>query len=306
MSISPLTEWIGRSIRRGETISDWFADVDLPREKQTDFPLTKNGFDAPTSKSVYLTPRAGAIGYLQNQSSNVQFSDKYTGVYSLGFSHAHGRDVTKDNLTRAAVTFSIRRAVQEVIAEQKLLWVRDKDIFTRPPESLLTPEFIADCMVYSLFDRQSNQTSLRNYEYQGRTYRVVNEFFPWSKESILELAQKHHNRAVEADATGDTDRAVYGWLADHARDVSAEADAVMSRAWQVVCDSFAKRADFDVIQPRFQVQSWDAGWAQIAAMSFGKWRHDREVYDLYYEDFRAVRKALGDKIAHAAMDAGVI
>lgn len=65
-------------------------------------------------------------------------------------------------------------------------------------------------------------------------------------------------------------------------------------------------AAFDVIQPRFQVQTWDAGWAQIAAMSFGKWRHDSEVYDLYYEDFRAKRKALGDKIAHAAMDAGVI
>ena len=135
---------------------------------------------------------------------------------------------------------------------------------------------------------------------------MINEFFPWSRESILELAQKHHNRAVEADATGDTDRAVYGWLADHARDVSAEAEAVMSRAWQVVCDSFAKRASFDVIQPRFQVQTWDAGWAQVAAMSFGKWRHDREVYDLYYEDFRAERKALGDKIARAAMDAGVI
>ena len=99
---------------------------------------------------------------------------------------------------------------------------------------------------------------------------------------------------------------MYGWLADHARDVSPEAEAVMSLAWQVVCQSFAKRADFDVIQPRFQVQSWDAGWAQVAAMSFGKWRHDREVYDLYYADFRAARKALGDKIARAAMDAGVI
>jgi len=196
--------------------------------------------------------------------------------------------------------------VQEVIAEQKLLWVRDKDIFTRPPESLLTSEFIADCMIYSLFDRQSNQTSLRNYEYQGRAYRVVNEFFPWSREAVLELAQKHHNRVVEADAAADTDRAVYGWLADHARDVSAEADAVMSRAWQVVCDSFAKRADFDVIQPRFQVQSWDAGWAQVAAMVFGTKRHDDEIYDLHYADFRAVRKKLGDKIARAAMDAGVI
>ena len=94
--------------------------------------------------------------------------------------------------------------------------------------------------------------------------------------------------------------------ADHARDVSPEADAVMSRAWQVVCDSFAKRASFDVIQPRFQVQTWDAGWAQVAAMVFGTKRHDDEVYDLHYADFRAERAALGKKIARAAMDAGVI
>ena len=305
MSIDTLTEWTGRAVERGNTISKWLNDIPVGKDHDPIFPVTRNGFESPTNKFA-VKPKTGAIGYLMNDAPNVQHSDKYVGFYTMAAARAHGRDVTTDNLTRAAVTFSIRRAVQEDIAAKKLLWVRDKDIFIRPPESLLTPEFIADCMVYSLFDRQSNQTSLRGYEYQGRTYRVVNEFFPWSREAVLELAQRHHNRVVEADATGDTDRAVYGWLADHARDVSAEAEAVMSRAWQVVCDSFAKRADFDVIQPRFQVQSWDAGWAQIAAMSFGKWRHDDEIYDLHYADFRAVRKALGDKIAHAAMDAGVI
>lgn len=305
MSIDTLTEWTGRAVERGNTISKWLNDVPIGKEYDPEFPVTRNGFEAPTNKFA-VKPKTGAIGYIMNDAPNVQHSDKYVGMYTMGAARAHGRDVTKDNLTRAAVTFSIRRAVQEVIAEQKLLWVRDKDIFTRPPESLLTPEFIADCMIYSLFDRQSNQTSLRNYEYQGRTYRVVNQFFPWSKESILELAQHHHNRAVEADVVGDSDRIMHGFLDALDESISTEARALLDRAWQVVCQSFAKRADFDVIQPRFQVQTWDAGWAQIAAMSFGKWRHDREVYDLYYEDFRAERKALGGKIARAAMDAGVI
>lgn len=130
-------------------------------------------------------------------------------MYSLGFAGANGRDVTKDNLTRAAVTFSIRRSVQEVIAEQKLMWVRDKDIFTRPPESLLTPEFVADCMVYSLFDRQSNQTSLRDYEYNGNTYRVINEFFPFSRDFIYDLAKETRNFEVQEDADTDKERFVY-------------------------------------------------------------------------------------------------
>lgn len=305
MSINTLTEWTGRAVERGNTISKWLNDIPVGKDHDPNFPVTRNGFESPTNKFA-VKPKTGAIGYLMNDAPNIQHSDKYVGFYSMAAARAHGRDITPSNLTHAAVTFSIRRAVQEVIAEQKLLWVRDKDNFTRPPESLLTSEFIADCMIYSLFDRQSNQTSLRNYEYQGRAYRVVNEFFPWSREAVLELAQKHHNRAVEADATGDTDRTVYGWLADHARDVSAEAAAVMSRAWQVVCDSFAKRASFDVIQPRFQVQTWDAGWAQVAAMVFGTKRHDDEIYDLHYADFRAERAVLGKKIARAAMDAGVI
>ena len=109
------------------------------------------------------------------------------GLFTMGVAQGNGRDVTPANLTRAAVTFSIRRAVQEVIAEQKLLWVRDKDIFTRPPESLLTPEFVADCMVYSLFDRQSNQTSLQGLRVQGTNLPCG--------QRVLPLEQRVHQEA---------------------------------------------------------------------------------------------------------------
>lgn len=306
LSISKLTDWRGRSVRRGETISDWFADVSLANGVDETAPLTSNGMDPVTRKTIRCKMRNGWVGYMHNDGNSVQRSDKFTGMYSMGFAGANGRDITPDNLHRAAVTFSIRRAVQEVIARQKLLWVRDKDIFTRPPESLLTPEFTADCMVYSLFDRQSNQTSLRDYEYKGRTYRVVNEFFPWSREAVVKLAQQHTNRVVEADATGDSDRLVHNWLNEHEDDITPEAQAVLDLAWEIVEASFAKRGVFDVVQPRYQVQTWDAGWAQVNAQVFGNSRVDDEVYDKFYAKFRAVRQALGDKIAKQAMDAGVI
>lgn len=305
MSISALAEWRGRNVRREGTLSDWLKEIKPPGSIDMTLPVTNNGYEM-TAKKTYVKPLQDSFGYMVNIGSNVQKSGQDMQLYSLPAAMAHGTFVTRGNLTRAAVTFSIRRTVYDLFDEKKQLWFHWEDILTRPSELLLTPEFVADCVVYSLFDRKARQTSLRNYEYQGRTYRVVNQFFPWSRESILELTQRHHNRTIEADATGDTDRHVYCWLIDHARDVSPEAAALMDVAWEVVVTSFSKRAAFDVIQPRFQVQTWDAGWAQIAAMSFGKWRHDSEVYDLYYEDFRAKRKALGDKIAHAAMDAGVI
>lgn len=306
MSIDTLTDWIGRSVGRGETISDWLADIALPKDKDPNPVLTKNGLDTPTSKNPPCVPCKGAIGYLHNNGNNVQFSDRYTGMYTMGFASAHGRDITPDNLERAAVTFSIRRSVQEVIATQKLLWVRDKDIFTRPPEDLLTSEFITNCMVYSIFDRQSNQTSLRDYEYKGDTYRVTNEFFPYSKDSIVTLAQQHHNRILEADAVGDHERIVYQWLQDHSADISPEAQALLDLVWMIIEYSFDSRKTYATIEPRFQTNSWDAGWAQINAMVFGTKRINDNVYNTFYERFRATRKNLGDKIAHATMDAGVI
>lgn len=306
MSITKMVDWCGRSVRRGETISNWFADVPLAKDVDEMAPLTSNGLDPVTRKTIRCKMRDGWIGYIHNDGDNVQRSEKYVGMYSMGFAGANGRDVTRDNLTRAAVTFSIRRSVQEDIAAKKLLWVRDKDIFTRPPELLLTDEFIADCVVYSLFDRQSNQTSLRDYEYQGKNYRVINEFFPFSTDSVLDLAQQYHNRTIEADLTGDSQRYVYQWLQDHSSDLSSETQAVLDLAWQLIEASFAKREMFAQLKPRYQVESWDAGWKQINAMIFGRDRIDDELYEEYYDEWKSTVRALGNKIADRAQDAGVI
>ena len=306
LDINKVANWRGRSVSKGETISDWFADIALPKDKDPNPILTKNGLESPTSKNPPCVPCEGAIGYAHNNGNNVQFSDKYVGMYTMGFASAHGRDITRDNFTRAAVTFSIRRAVQEDVAAKKLLWVRDKDVFTRPPESLLTDEFIADCVVYSLFDRQSNQTSLRDYEYEGKTYRVINEFFPYSTTAMLDLAQQHRNRTVEGDLTGEDERFAHTWIEDHRDNLSGEAHAVLELAWEISENSFDKRATHAAISPRYQVESWDAGWKQIAAMVFGRERVDNEIYGAYYTKWRETVRALGDKIAHAAMDAGVI
>jgi len=305
LEIKELTTWESKSVPKGEDLSSWFRDIKPSDSKDPRALMTKNGYDEPTSKQ---RPSAwsGWVGGLHAHSSNVQYADGYTGMYSMIFGNAGGYTVTSDNLERAAVTFSTRRSVQEVVAQQKLLWVRDKDVFTRPPESLLTDEFITDCMVYSLFDRQSKQTSLRDYEYNGQTYRVVNEFFPFDHNKIVELAQQHRNRTIEADAIGENDRLVHRWLTDHNENISTKARALLDLAWEIIEASFAKRSTFDTVTPRFQVQTWDAGWAQINAMVFGRDRVDNELYDQYYTQWRTTRAALGNKIARAAMDAGVI
>lgn len=306
MTIERSTTWETDPVTKKSTISAWLKEVALSGVKEETYPLTKNGFDSPTAKSIRCIPHQGSVGYIVNIGSNVQKSDNDLQFFTMGAAQANGRDITPDNIERVAVTFSIRRACFELIQARGERWIRNEDIFTRPPEELLTDEFIADCMVYSLFNIKSFQTSLRDYEYKGRTYRVINEFFPFAHADVVKLAQEHTSRTIEADALGEGDRLVRRWLVDHEGDVSEEAAAVLDMAWEIIGASFGKREVFDVVQPRFQVQSWDAGWAQVNAMVFGRDRVDDEVYDEFYVKWRETRRVLGDKIAKQAMDAGVI
>ena len=147
---------------------------------------------------------------------------------------------------------------------------------------------------------------MRDYEYEGKTYRVINEFFPYSTTTMLDLAQQHRNRTIEGDLTGEDERFVHTWLEDHRDNLSGEALAVLELAWEIIENSFDKRATHAAISPRYQVESWDAGWKQIAAMVFGRERVDNEIYDAYYTKWRETVRALGDKIARDAMDADVI
>lgn len=308
MDITKMCDWTARLVSNfKDTINSWVAEKTEGKPiPEGGFPRTTNGFDAPIKTTPTGKYIEGSLGFVTLDVASIQ-ADNYLSMYSLCPYSAHkGKTINRDNFTRAAVTFSIRRSVQEVVADQKLLWVRDKDIFTRPPEELITPEFVADCVVYSLFDRQSNQTSLRDYEYQGKTYRVINEFFPFSVHDMKQLAQKHRNMTIEADITGETDRFVYQWLADHHTDLSEEAHALLNLAWHIIETSFNKRPDHHTIHPRFQLQTWDAGWKQINALVFGKNRLDNDIYNEYYGKWRQTLKALGDKIASQAMDAGVI
>jgi len=303
--IEEITTWIGKRATQDSTISNWLKEINIGKELSNNQILTKNGLDAPTAKSIRCKLKDGWIGYMHNHGSNVQYSRAYIGMYSLGFAVSDGRDITKDNFERISTTFSIRRAVHNDIDKKNLLWVRDKDVFTTPSGDLLTPEFIADCVVFSLFDTQSNQTSLRDYEYKGKSYTVINEFFPYSIESMEKLAEDNHNADIQSDVIGQSNRFVYQWLEDHKDDISTEAQDLLDEAWSLIEDSFSYREEFFAENPRYQVNTWDAGWLQVRRMIFGRDRITDDFLDRK-DSFDKVLDALSDKIAQSAYKDGVI
>lgn len=122
---------------------------------------------------------------------------------------------------------------------------------------------------------------------------------------ILDESTENIKESI-TDATSDSERYVYQWLQDHNAELSSEARAVLDLAWELIESSFAKREMFAQLKPRYQVESWDAGWKQINAMVFGRDRIDDELYNQYYDEWKTTVRALGNKIAEQAQSAGVI
>ena len=302
--VEKISTWEAKKIDENNTLSGWFKE--LPQDKKSnDKPGTKNGLDAPTSKTDRSRMSKDALGVLMQAGDTLNDARMYVSIFTMGASRGNGRDINKDNFSRACVDFSIKRAIYTDVYKKKELWIRDKDIFTAPSKDLLTSEFIADCVVFSLFDSQSNQSSLRNYQYKGKSYTVINEFFPYPIKDIEELANKHHNADIQDDVIGHSNRFAYQWLEDHKDDISKEAQDLLDEAWSLIEDSFPYRDRFFEESPRCQSNTWDTGWMQISRMIFGK---DRITDDFLErkESFDKVLNALGDKIAQAAYKDGVI
>mgnify|MGYP002724188457 CR=1 FL=1 len=316
------TNWLGRNIYKGN-ISDF-----IPSQKHKkildvgDFPATSNGFEKSKSKKP---PRgrmfSDSLGYAQLNGSNVQYSDKYTSFYSLCFAAANGQPVAADNFDKIAVHYSVRKAWQRIIADQDLLWVRDKDVFPAPTKDFQDSddwgEFVADSVVYSLFEKGSNQSSMRDYEYgenedgTPRLWDIENQFFWHGPDFIEALATerengrntKNFNLAVQQDLQDfGGPRFVHNWLTEHANDLSDEGQVLLDIADQILIESFKYRDEYAKQEPLYQANTWDAGWEQIRRMVYSNTAHpdakkNKKLIALK-EEFDTALRALGDKIAY--------
>lgn len=315
--LEDISEWQGRAVGKDNTISTVISKPTGERLSLSEFSTTKNGIDGGTGK-VSGSMLTDSFGYLHNASNNIQFSDKYTGMYSICFNNGHGTPVDAGNLLQAATVFSIRKSALPKIKEEKVLWVRDKDIFPAPSEDFMN-DFAMDCLVYSLFASGSNQTSLRDYIYgtddnnAPKIWRIENQFFPLSREVVRSFAIKHNNIDIERDLDTDTERYV-AQLLQTARDngdLSTEAENLLSLFEKIFENSFKYRKIHALEQPKLNLGAWDAGWLQIYKMCFsvgGKEKTalraalaDSSLQQLH-EDFKKARRVLGDKIAGAYHD----
>jgi hypothetical protein len=185
---------------------------------------------------------------LQNQQQTAFLSGPQASAGALS--------VTPENFEQAVIVFAARRIPKDT-------WINHVDQLLRPNREL-SPQFIADCAVWSLFDNKNQTVAMRNVEYQGRIYQITNHFFPFP--------------TAENSFVAD-------WLAEQT--LSVEAQAVLEQAREIYRLFFT---NWDVLRrAEFKIETYDAGWYQIqkalrdASLGTSQFADLKERHDLLKE-----------------------
>lgn len=221
----------------------------------------------------------GAIDWLNCAGNDLQNATAKTMLFSSGYGSARGFFVTANNVWQAAIVFSVRRLI-------KPTWLNDRDQFLQPSEPL-TEEFKSDCLVWMLFNSNSNLTAgADGLRWSDRDWSLTNHFIPFTEAEVGAKGRFESDFMVRHMA---------------GMDFSAEAQAVLAEGRKLW-------ARFHAIQfPRkirdeYKLGRPDAGWYQV--------RRSLEAYSdtefTDFEPFKAAYKALGDKLRPMVYDLGFL
>lgn len=188
-------------------------------------------------------------------------------------------DITNNNFDRVVSYFTARKLITPT-------WINCKDEYMVPnTEHPLYAQWQNDCIVYSLFNTASNQSSLRSIDYNDKLWDIYNEFFWLGRNKMLQLAEKHNNMELYDDVInhGKSERFVYEKLKTIT--LSEDAKAVLDKATEILEKTFPYRQEFSVTHPEYHINTWDAGWYQIKAVAKEYCKEDLKEFDILYKQF---------------------
>lgn len=255
-------------------------------------------FDSPQISSAVKIKQMGrgkliknAIGYFASNSNNIDMNATYVSIFSGTSSRANGYSINEENYSRCITLFAARKLITKN-------WINSKDEYMIPNINHHNwVGFLDDCVIFSLFNNASQQSSLRNIEYKDKKYDIENQFFFMSKEKIQELANKNNFTYTYNDAKVSENRFVYKKLQN--LKLSQEAQSVLNKAIELTEKSFEYRDMFNQEHPEYQIMNWDCGWYQI-----------KQLLSIYFKDdlkeFNALYKILSDKMRPMVYELGFL
>ena len=264
--------------------SDWVKDPIKSLKEKNTFPCLTSGLKLDTLGRD-RSELSMMLGSLTLKGNSVK--ENSTGVLWLTSTYANGHCACAcaENFTRCTALFTARKLIEGN-------WINDKDEYLAPNED--HPEykrFEADAIVYSLFHNSSNQTSMRKITYKGKLYDIPNEFFWMSKDTMMDLANDHHDDFMFNDARTSKERYVFTLLQkpEIEQNLSDTAKQLLSMATEITVKSMKYRTLFESDHPDYHIHTWDAGYYQLKNL----WK---EYLPEDFKRFRDLFKQFGNEL----------
>ncbi len=174
----------------------------------------------------------------------------YTALFSGPYGSFGSFSVTPENFEQCMIIHMVRRL-------PKATWLNDRDQFMQPLQKL-SAAFTSDAVIWSLFAPSNQTVSLRNVLYEGETYQLPNNLYPFLLEEIR--AWQMPSEILWQLETAQ-DRYAALWLKNHSAEISAEGAAVLAAAKSIYKTFYAKFDELDTVT--LKIENWDAGWYQV-------------------------------------------
>lgn len=268
-----------------ESLGNWLRKYDKITLSEIANPNLKsfNSINVTGNKNGIKKGFKNSIGTV-NFNSNAIYKNQ-TDVFIMSGTTSLNANIHifKENFASIMIGFCVRCLISSNV------W-NEKDEYMKPSDTTLASDdykqWSNDCIIYSLFDNQSFQSSLRQVDYQSKKWDIKNEFFWMSKEEIKDLATLNSNDKVLADIdTHNEERFVYEEIKRIREEggFSQEALNLLDYMRNIVATTFPKRLGSE---PAHHFNSWDAGYSQI------------KLYMTKEElkDFKELRTMLADKL----------
>ena len=171
-------------------------------------------------------------------------------ILSAPYANAGAFSVTPENFGKAMVLHAVKKM-------PKATWTNDRDAFYAPNVEL-PDEFLDDCVMWSTFADSNYAVSLRNIQYQGKTWQIANNMYPFLLEDVRRWPCGHGDIAAQIGAANE-DRFLAKWLLS--RKLSPEARAVMFAAEKLYAKFYAEICNTSWMD--WKIETWDVGIYQI-------------------------------------------
>lgn len=270
------------NIPNNNFLSQW-----VPRIKKNDqsaLPLINAV--TPTTKTNHVRNKNwanGAIGHFFCNGNDLQNSGTMTALFSSVHSigHAGGYFVTKENLNKIAVVYSVRRLIKKT-------WINDRDQFLQPDDDL-SEEFKNDCLIWMLFNGSNLTASADGLEWNDKTWSIINHFIPFTESEVGAPDRFESDFMVE-------------YLAD--KKLSKEAKVVLDSG-RLLWKSYFSEVDSHNIREKFKLNRSDVGWYQIRNALKSR-NGEGHLPEVDFTPFEEAYNALSEKLRPLVFDYGFL